>query len=299
MMMVRWHGVFPAITTPFRSDGSVDLDLLTRHATWMVDAGCTGLIALGSLGEGGTLRSDEREAVLVALVKALGSRVPIVAAVASLSTADACDQAKRAKTAGCRGLMVLPPYVYRGDWRETRAHFEAVMNATDLGCMLYNNPIAYGTDVSAEQIAELADLCPTLQAVKESSGDVRRVTAIGNILSQRLAVFMGVDDLIVEGIAAGATGWVAGLVNAFPRESVRLFDLARAGEAAQAAAIYRWFLPLLRMDIVPEFVHLIKLAQCTVGWGNGLVRPPRLPLVGPRREQAMATIQAAMRTAPR
>jgi 4-hydroxy-tetrahydrodipicolinate synthase len=288
-----------AITTPFREDLTVDHELLARHAAWLLEAGCDGLVALGSLGEGGTLSSAEKRAVLETCVRTASARkprLPVVAGVASMTTREAADLARTAADAGCEGLMVLPPYVYRGDWRETRAHFEAVIRATRLSCMLYNNPIAYGTDIAPHEVAELAAALPNLNAVKESSADVRRITAIRALAGERLAIAVGVDELIVEGIAAGATGWIAGLVNAWPRESVELFDGAMRGKDTAARGLYEWFLPLLRMDTVPKFVQLIKLAQQEVGMGNERVRPPRLPLAGEERERALATIREALRT---
>lgn len=299
MNATDWKGVIPAITTPFNADLSIDHGFLAKHASWMMDAGCVGMVAPGSLGEGGTLSHEEKIALWKTLVSAIGSRGPVIAAISSLSTADAVRQARDAQAAGCRGLMVLPPYVYRGDWREMKAHFAAVIAATPLSCMLYNNPIAYGTDVTPPQVAELAREHANLHAVKESSADVRRVTAIKSILGDRLALLVGVDDLIVEGVAAGATGWIAGLVNAFPHESVRIYDLAMKGEWAKAAELYAWFLPLLRMDVVPEFVHLIKLVQQEVGMGSERVRPPRLTLVGAKREEAIVAIKTAMATRPK
>jgi 4-hydroxy-tetrahydrodipicolinate synthase len=194
--------------------------------------------------------------------------------------------------------MVLPPYVYSTDWREMKAHIQAVLRATPLSCMLYNNPISYKTDFLPEQIAELAAEHTNLHAVKESSGDVRRVTALRALLGDKLALFVGVDDLIVEGIAAGAVGWIAGLVNALPRESVALFDAAERGEAAKAAEIYRWFLPLLRLDTVPKFVQLIKLVQAEVKMGNARVRPPRLEFEGQELSDALAVIRPALARRP-
>ncbi|MGA1368122.1 MAG: dihydrodipicolinate synthase family protein [Blastocatellia bacterium] len=293
-----WHGVMPAMTTPFGPTGEIDHDFARRHAQWMVEAGCTGIIAPGSLGEGNTLRLDERAALWETLVAALAERAPVIAAISALSTDEAVAMAQLAATRGCQGLMVLPPYVYRGDWPEMRAHVGAVFAATSLPCMLYNNPVAYGTDFTPEQIAELAEAYPTLAAVKESSTDLRRLTGIRALLGERLALLVGVDDAIVEGIAAGAVGWVAGLVNAFPHESVALFEAARRGAMAEAFALYRWFLPLLRMDTVPKFVQLIKLAQQEVGWGSEAVRPPRLPLTCSEREQTLAEIRAALRNRP-
>jgi len=308
-MSMTWTGVMPAITTPFTADGDVDHDFLARHALWMVEAGCTGIVALGSLGEAATLSVPEKLDVLRTLAKALDGRVPLVAGIAALSTDEACGLAQAAAEIGCAGLMVLPPYVYSTDWREMRAHVSAVIEATALPCMLYNNPIAYRTDFKPEQIAELARAHGNLVAVKESSADIRRIAAIRHLLGARLAILVGVDDVIVEGIAAGATGWVAGLVNAMPLESVRLFDLATravspdASTAAQARAaadeLYRWFLPLLTLDTVPKFVQLIKLAQQQVGHGHERVRGPRLVLEGAEREATLALIADKLATRPR
>lgn len=298
MKRENWRGVMPAITTPFEGDLSIDLGFFQEHAAWMVDAGCTGLVTPGSLGEGATLSREEKISLWRAAVDAIGRRVPVIAAVSALSTPEAVQTAKDAAAAGCSGLMVLPVYVYRGDWRETRSYFDAVLRATPLSCILYNNPIAYGTDLLPGQVAELAGGHENLHAIKESSADVRRITAIRAILGDRLAVFVGVDDLIVEGIAAGAGGWIAGLVNALPTESVELFNLASARKPERAEALYRWFLPLLRMDAVPEFVHLIKLVQQEVGMGSARVRPPRLELAGARLDESLAVIRRALGARP-
>jgi 4-hydroxy-tetrahydrodipicolinate synthase len=206
-----------------------------------------------------------------------------------MSTDDAVHLARAADKAGCRGLMVLPPYVYKGDWPETRAHVSAIITATPLSCMLYNNPIAYGTDFLPDQVRELSDHA-NLHAIKDSSGDVRRITAMKALLADRLTLLVGLDDAVVEGVAAGATGWVAGLVNALPEESVLLFEHARAGRYAEARELYEWFLPLLRMDAVPKFVQLIKLVQEECGLGSERVRAPRLQLTGAEREMALAVI---------
>jgi 4-hydroxy-tetrahydrodipicolinate synthase len=293
-----WRGVLPAITTPFNADGSVDHAFLARHAQTMVDAGCIGMVPLGSLGEAATLRFDEKLAIMRTLVEALGDRAPVIPGIAALSTDEAVQLAREAKAIGCRGLMVLPPYVYSTDWREMGAHARAVIGATDLPCMLYNNPPAYKTDFLPAQIAELAAGHANLQAVKESSTDVRRITAIRHLLGDRLELLVGMDDAIVEGIAAGATGCIAGLVNAYPKESVKLFELARAGEREAADKLYRWFLPLLRLDTVPRFVQLIKLVQEQVGLGSERVRAPRLPVEGNERAQALQVIRHAIATRP-
>jgi 4-hydroxy-tetrahydrodipicolinate synthase len=255
-------------------------------------------VALGSLGEGATLTGPEKRAILETLVASVGDRVPVVAGISALATTEAEALAADAARLGCGGLMVLPPYVYASDWREMRAHVDAVIGASDLSCMLYNNPVAYGTDFLPAEIAELAGAHPNLHAVKESSTDVRRITAIRELLGDRLAISVGVDDLLVEGMAAGAVGWIAGLVNAFPRESVALFEHVRAGRREEADALYRWFLPLLRLDTVPKFVQLIKLATERVDRGSARVRPPRLPLVQDELAAANAVIDHAVRTRP-
>lgn len=293
-MTMQWKGVMPAITTCFKEDLSIDYEFVTRHCQWLIEAGCTGIVTPGSLGEGATMDFEEKIAMWRTCVSAVNERVPIVAAISSLSTGDAITQAKKAAETGCRGLMVLPPYVYCGDWREMKAHVAAIIDATGLSCMLYNNPVAYGTDFLPEQIAELAEDHTNFHSVKESSTDVRRVTAIRALLGNRLEVFIGVDDAIVEAIAVGATGWIAGLVNAFPKESVALFNYAIKGESEKALEIYRWFLPLLRMDTVPKFVQLIKLVQQEVGMGGARVRPPRLELTGAELDQTIEIIHHAL-----
>jgi 4-hydroxy-tetrahydrodipicolinate synthase len=294
---MKWYGVMPAITTCFKPDLSLDQAFLTRHLQWLIDNGCTGIVALGSLGEATTLSAEEKQAVLRCAVAASG-QTPVVAAISALSTAQAVTQAKQAEQAGCSGLMVLPPYVYRGDWREMKAHIAAILAATPLSCMLYNNPVSYGTDFLPEQIAELAGEHQNLTAVKESSTDVRRVTAIRALIGDRLKIFVGVDDAIVEGIAAGAVGWVAGLVNAFPAESVALFQAAIHGRREEAFELYRWFLPLLRMDTVPKFIQLIKQVQHETGTGNARVRPPRLEVIGTELEEVRAAVRQALANRP-
>ena len=291
----HWAGVLPAITTPFNADLSVDHASLAAHVQWLIASGCRGIVALGSLGESQTLTADEKIAILDTCRRALPAEVPLVAGIAGLSTTECVALASRAAGVGCDGLMVLPVYVYRGDWRETRAHYGAVIDATHLSCMLYNNPIAYGTDVVPDQVAELADAHANLHAVKESSGEVRRVTALRARLGDRLAILAGMDDMILESIPMGAVGWIAGLVNAFPEESVRLFNLGAAGRMDEARALYEWFLPLLRLDTVPKFVQLIKLVQVEVGRGTATVRPPRLELQGAELTAAQALIRTQIR----
>lgn len=288
----------PAITTCFDENLNIDHEFTAKHVKWLVDNGCTGIVTNGSLGEGGALSISEKIALWKTCAEAVGDRVPIVAAIASMTTADACAQAVEAELAGCTGLMVLPPYVYRGDWREMKQHIISVCQATPLSCMLYNNPVAYGTDFLPEYVAELAAELPNLHAVKESSTDVRRVTAIRALIGDRLKIFVGVDDCIVEGINAGATGWIAGLVSAFPKESVDLYRSAMNGDNESARVIYEWFLPLLRLDTVPKFVQLIKLVQEKVGWGSTRVRPPRLELAGEELAETLRIIETAIANRP-
>lgn len=295
---MNWTGVIPAITTPFLEDLSVDHAFFAQHCQWLVQNGCSGVVALGSLGEGATLTFDEKEAVLRTAVAAVGPDVPVVAGVSALSTDEAVRIAKMAQAAGCRGLMVLPPYVYVGDWRENKAHVAAILRATPLSAMLYNNPIAYKVDYLPEQVMELLAEHDNLHAIKESSADVRRVASLRVLAGSRLKILVGVDDLIFEAGMAGATGWIAGLVNAFPAESVELFDAAIRGDKARAMELYKWFLPMLRMDTVPKFVQLIKLAQAEAGMGSARVRPPRLELTGAELAEAQRIIREALATRP-
>jgi 1-pyrroline-4-hydroxy-2-carboxylate deaminase len=295
---MNWKGVMPAITTCFDEQLRVDHDFMAKHCLWLLENGCSGVVLLGSLGEGATLSFEEKRQIVQNCVKAVRGIAPVVASISALSTNEAIAQAKAFADVGCDALMVLPPYVYQGDGREMNAHVSAVFEATPLSCMLYNNPIAYGTDFVPDQIPDLATRYENLACVKESSADVRRVASIRALLGDRLEVFVGVDDAIVEAIAVGATGWIAGLANAFPRESVDLFDLAIHGRREAAFELYRWFLPLLRMDTVPKFVQLIKLAQSETGIGNPRVRPPRLALLGAELAEAKKVIAQALRKRP-
>jgi 4-hydroxy-tetrahydrodipicolinate synthase len=275
----------------------VDHRFLAQHAAWQLGNGCSGLVMLGSLGEGATLEHDEKIAILKTAVRVAG-RLPVVASISALSTSNAVALAKEAEDVGCSGLMVLPPYVYTSDWYEMKQHVATVIGSTKLECMLYNNPIAYRTDFLPTEIAELASEHVNLTAVKESSADVRRVAAIRLLLADRLSIFVGVDDVIVEALYAGAVGWVAGLVNAYPAESVRLFQLARDGKRDEALALYHWFLPLLRLDTVPKFVQLIKWVQEQAGVGSARVRAPRLEVEGDDLKAVTAVFRRAVETRP-
>jgi dihydrodipicolinate synthase/N-acetylneuraminate lyase len=295
---MKWTGVITAMTTRFLEDGQIDHAFVAQHSRWMVDNGCTGIVAPGSLAEAATLSFEERKALLQTCVRALKGHGSVVGAVSSLSTAESVAFAKAAAEIGCDGLMVLPPYVYVGDWPEMRAHVGAIFQATPLSCMLYNNPISYGTDFLPEHIEELAGKYRNFQSVKESRGDARRVSAIRALIGDRLDVFIGVDDVILEGVAAGAVGWIAGLANAFPRESVDLFEYCRAGKSKEAFELYRWFLPLLRLDTVPKFVQLIKLVQQELGVGSARVRAPRMEITGSELEATLRLVRHAVKTRP-
>jgi len=295
---MNWKGVTPAITTPFNENLTIDHGFLAEHCRWLLENGCTGVVALGSLGEGATLSFSEKTDILRTLGKAVDGCGTLVASISSLSTDESVLLAKTATDLGCSGLMVLPPYVYLGDWREMKTHVSAVFEATPLSCMLYNNPVAYGTDFLPEHIQELAAEYENFRAVKESSTDARRVSAIRALLDDRIEISVGVDDAVLEAIGVGATGWVAGLANALPRESVDLFDFGIQPDSKRAFELYRWFLPLLRMDTVPKFVQLIKLVQAECEVGNTRVRPPRLQLVGEELSQARKIIAEALRTRP-
>jgi 4-hydroxy-tetrahydrodipicolinate synthase len=290
-----WKGVIPAITTCFDESYRVDHDFMARHCRWVLDHGCTGIVAIGTLGEGATLTLDEKLQVLRTCVRSVEGRAPVVAGISSLSTSGAVELAMAAVDLGCDGLMVLPPYVYQGDWREMKAHVAAVLNAVPVPCMLYNNPVSYGTDFLPVHIEELSREYENLQAVKESSMDARRVSAIRALVGSRLEVSVGVDDAVLETVGVGASGWVSGLANALPRESVNLLTLALKGEREKAFELYRWFLPLLRLDTVPKFVQLIKLVQSEVGMGNSRVRPPLLELAGSELQDARSTVRDVLR----
>ena len=299
-MSIQWKGVMPATLTQFNADLSIDHGLMDAHAKWLIENNCSAIIVHGSLGEGATISFEEKVALQQTLVAAVPG-TPIIPGIAALSTKEAVDIAKAAKDNGCRGLMVLPPYLYSTDWREMKAHMMAVIGATDLPCVLYNNPVAYKTDFIPLQIKELAAELPNLIAIKESSTDARRIAGIREVCGDRLVLGMGVDDCALEGAAMGAKFWITGVGSAFPRHNVKLWDLATSGRIEEAMPLYHWMLPLLRMDTVPKFVQLLKLQQnlATGGkFGNNRVRPPRLELVGAELAETLAIIENALATLP-
>ncbi|HEV3007114.1 MAG TPA: dihydrodipicolinate synthase family protein [Pirellulales bacterium] len=296
-MSVTWQGVFPAVTTQFHADGSLDLDATGRHVEFLLDGGVHGLILLGTVGENCSLEGQEKRAVLKAIVGRVAGRVPVLAGVAECTTAAACRFAADAQQLGLDGLMVLPAMVYKSDPRETMAHFRAVAGASELPIMCYNNPPTYGVDLTPAMFAELADE-PRFVAIKESSENVRRITDLTNVLGDRYLLFCGVDDLGLESGLLGAEGWVSGLVNAFPRENRLLWDLATTGRYEEALKVYRWYTPLLHLDTRVKLVQCIKLAMAECGLGSENVRPPRLPLVGAEREEVLAIIRQAIANRP-
>src|SRR5437773_464465 len=276
---VSWHGIYPAATTHFRDDQSLDLAATAKHLDAMLVAGAHGLIMLGTVGENCSLEYREKLDVLKATVEHIGKRVPVLTGVAECTTALACRFAADAKKIGVDGLMVLPAMVYKSDPRETIAHFRAVAKATDLPILCYNNPVSYGVDITPAMFADLADE-PRFVAIKESSENVRRITDLKNVCGDRYILFCGVDDLVLESVYLGAVGWVGGLVNAFPKENRLLWERATAGKYEEALKIYRWYTPLLHLDTHPKLVQYIKLAAAECGHGSETVRAPRLPLLG-------------------
>lgn len=297
-MKVDWHGVFPAVTTHFLPDQSLDLPALAGHLRKLLDGGVHGIIVLGTVGENCSLEPAEKDAVLRTALDTVKGRVPVLAGVAENSTAAACRFAARCQAAGAAGLMVLPAMVYKADTRETVAHFRAVAKASDLPILIYNNPVSYGIDLPPAALADLGDE-PRFVAVKESSDNVRRITDIRNAVGDRYKLFCGVDDLVLESVLLGATGWVSGLVNAFPAENRAIWDLATAGRWDEALRLYRWYTPLLHLDTHVKLVQYIKLAMAETGYGAETVRLPRMPVTGAEREEVLALIRKSLATRPK
>ncbi len=297
-MKPAWTGVYPAATTAFRPDEALDLEATGKHLDVLVRAGVHGLVVLGTVGENHVLRYEEKLDVLRAARETVAGRVPLVTGVAQNTTAEACRFARDAEKAGVDGLMVLPAMLYPADPRETTAHLRAVARATGLPILVYNNPVAYGVDVTPAMLAELAGE-PTLAAVKESSDDPRRITDLINELGSRYALMGGVDDLALESLLLGARGWISGLTNAFPRESLRMWELATGGRWEEAVRLYRWFAPLLHLDTHPKLVQYIKLAMAELGLGAETCRAPRLRIEGEERDRILAILRKALHAAPR
>ncbi|WP_419901211.1 dihydrodipicolinate synthase family protein [Kiloniella sp.] len=296
-MNVTWNGVYPAVTTQFHDDDSLDLKTTAEQIENLISAGVNGLIMLGTVGENNSLSRDEKIEVLKLAQEISNGRIPVISGVSEFTTANACSYAKLCEEIGIDGLMVLPAMVYNSDARETVNHFKTVAKASNLPIMCYNNPVVYGVDISPEMFMEMAD-CETIVAVKESSDDPRRVTDVFNTCGDRFLVFCGVDDLVMESAALGVVGWVSGLTDAFPQESVRLWKLLTEGKFAEALPLYRWFTPVLHLDTHSKLVQYIKLAQAMTGVGSENVRAPRLKLVGEERERVAKIIQDTIDTRP-
>ncbi len=295
--MINWNGVFPAITTKFTADGSLDLDLFLHNIDAQLAAGVHGLILGGTLGESATLTEDEKITITKACLNHVNGKVPVILNIAEASTSIACDWARKAEELGVQGLMLLPPMRYNADHREVVAFFKAIANSTSLPIMIYNNPVDYKIEVTLEMFDELIEL-ENIQAVKESTRDISNVTRMINRYGDRIKILCGVDTLAMECLLMGAHGWVAGLVCAFPRETVVIYELIKQGRIAEALEIYRWFLPLLELDIHPKLVQYIKLAEEAVGIGSEHVRAPRLALIGKEREDVLAVIANGLKNRP-
>jgi len=292
-----WKGVFPAATTQFAPDLSIDMHATEAGLDALVRDGAHGLVLIGTVGEGNSLEPDEKRAVLKAAVACVDGRVPVVAGVSEFTTARAVAFARDAEKLGASGLMVLPAMVYVPTQDELVAHFREVARASALPIMLYNNPPAYRVNIGLDVIRELLDL-PTVECIKESASDTTRYTDLANAFGDRLTLFAGLDDVALEAILLGADGWVSGLSNVFPKESLALWDAARKGDLKTARAIYRWFMPLLHLDAGPDLVQAIKLAEQVMGRGSESVRPPRSPLTGARRAEVIALVERAAATQP-
>lgn len=298
-MKPYWQGVFPAITTQMHKDGSLDIEGTAAHADVLIQSGIAGLVFLGSLGENQSMAPDEKRLLLGEMVRAVRGRVPVLSGVAESSVVEACRYARDAEGLGADGLMLMPPMIYKSpDPRESLHHFRTVARATGLPIMIYNNPISYGHDLTPELFAELAPQ-KNFVALKESSGNTRRITDLHNTVGGRYALFTGVDDLALESAILGIDGWVAGSGIAFPKENQRFWDLTRKGQWDKAREIYRWFAPLLHLDTHPKFVQYIKLAVQEVGLGKEWTRAPRLPLAGAERKRVLEVIHQGIAARPR
>ena len=298
MSNFEWKGVFPALLTPFTADDQVDLDMFEKNLNAQLEAGIHGIIIGGSLGEASTLTLSEKESLVRFSVAKLAGRIPVIMNIAEGATRDAVEQARLAKEWGADGLMLLPPMRYKADDRETVEYFKSVARQTDLPIMIYNNPVDYKIDVTLDMFAELAAF-PHINAIKESTRDVTNITRLKNRFGNRFAILCGVDPLTVEELALGADGLVAGLVDAFPKETVVMYNLVKSGKMEEAIAIYRWFMPLLELDIHPKLVQYIKLAATQTGIGTEYVRAPRLPLEGEERDRILKVINDGIATRPK
>ena len=293
-MSINWKGIFPALTTPFQKDGELDLAWFKKNLEAQLRAGVHGVVIGGTLGEASVLEDNEKEKLVKEALEQINGRVPVVLNVAEGSLNRARSSVLQAKKWGVNGLMVLPPMRYKPDHRETVHWFREVAAASDLPIMIYNNPVDYKTEVTLEIFQEISDM-DSIQAVKESTRDVANVTRMRNRFGDRFSIMCGVDTLALEELCAGANGWIAGLVCAFPAETVRLYQLCTEGRMEEARELYRWFMPLLELDIHPKLVQYIKLAAAEAGLGTEYVRAPRLILEGEEREKILSVIRHAIK----
>lgn len=296
-MSFKWQGVFPALTTKFTADDKLDFQLFEKNLKAQLDAGVDGVILGGTLGEASVLSNEEKFDLVKFTVDKVAGKVPVVMNIAEGSTREAVKLAENARKSGARGLMILPPMRYKSDHRETVTYFKTVADATDLPMMIYNNPVDYKVEVTLDMFAELVEK-PTIQAVKESTRDVSNVTRMINRFGDRFKILCGVDTIAMEELMLGAHGWVAGLVCAFPKETVAVYKLTKANKIEEALKIYRWFLPLLELDIHPKLVQFIKLVEQEAGIGSETVRAPRLTLVGEERERVLKIIRDGLKNRP-
>lgn len=297
-MTIQWKGVMPAVTTKFNDQDELDLDMFKVNIQAQLDAGVHGIILGGTLGEASTLTEFEKRTLVRETVSYVKGAVPVIINIAEQSTKAAIELAQMAKEDGASGLMMLPPMRYKADDRETVTYFRKVAQSTSLPIMIYNNPVDYGIEVSLDMFEELLNDCPNIQAVKESTRDISNINRIRNRFGNRLAILCGVDTLALESMLIGADGWVAGLVCAFPAETVAIYELANAGKHKEAIEIYRWFLPLLELDINTKLVQNIKLAEVATRIGTENVREPRLPLAGEERRKVLNIIDQAIKNRP-
>lgn len=296
-MSVIWEGVMPAVTTKFTDNDELDLKMFELNINAQLDAGVHGIILGGTLGEASTLLDDEKRTLVREAVRIVNGKVPVIINIAEQTTKAAIESARKAKEDGAKGLMMLPPMRYKADDRETVTYFKAVANSTDLPIMVYNNPVDYGIEVTLDMFEELIE-CSNIQAVKESTRDLSNLTRMKNRFGDRIKILSGVDTLALESLFMGADGWVAGLVCAFPKETVAIYELVKSGRSAEALSIYRWFLPLLELDINSKLVQNIKLAEVATGIGTESVRAPRLPLIGDERVKVLNIINHGIATQP-
>jgi len=297
-MTVKWKGIFPAVTTKFKSDESIDFELFSKNIEAQIDAGVNGIILGGTLGESGVLTKKEKFELVHEAIKTASGRVPVILNIAEQRTSDAVNYVKEAEKEGANGFMLLPPLRYPSDERETIEYIGTIANGTSLPIMIYNNPVDYKTEITLRMFEKLA-IHKNIQAVKESTRDISNVTRMINLFGDRYKILSGVDTLAMESILMGAQGWVAGLVCAFPKETVAIFNLIQEGKIDEARKIYQWFLPLLELDIHPKLVQYIKLAETLNNLGSEHVRKPRLTLIGEERERITKIITAGINSRPK